>query len=93
MEKYTEDRINEELKSLNGWRFNGNEIEKDFVFKDFREAMSQMIKISFIAEEMNHHPYWTNVYNQLKIKLSTHDANGITKKDIDIASRIDALEW
>jgi 4a-hydroxytetrahydrobiopterin dehydratase len=73
------------------WQNKNNYLEKEFTFSDFREAMAAMLRISYIAEEMNHHPEWFNVYNKLHIKLTTHDAGGITEKDHELASKIDAL--
>jgi 4a-hydroxytetrahydrobiopterin dehydratase len=73
------------------WEIIGNHLEKEFEFSDFREAMSAMIRISYIAEEMNHHPEWFNVYNKLQIRLTTHDAGGLTEKDHELARRIDEL--
>lgn len=73
------------------WITKDNHLEKEFIFDDFREAMSAMLRISYIAEEMNHHPEWFNVYNKVHIKLTTHDAGGITDKDYDLANRIDQL--
>jgi len=73
------------------WTKHEKYIEKEFVFGDFREAMSAMIRISYIAEEMNHHPEWFNVYNKLKIKLTTHDTGGISEKDHELARRIDEI--
>ena len=91
MNKYTEDKIHTELKTLDGWKFNSNAIEKNFVFKNFKEALSMMVRIGFEAEGMNHHPEWTNVYNKLKIRLNTHDVDGITEKDFALAKKIDTL--
>ena len=73
------------------WKKYENHLEKEFIFTDFREAMSIMFRISFIAEEMNHHPEWFNVYNKLNIKLTTHDTGGISEKDYELARRIDEL--
>jgi 4a-hydroxytetrahydrobiopterin dehydratase len=66
-------------------------MEKEFIFGDFREAMSAMLRISYIAEELNHHPEWFNVYNKVHIKLTTHDTGGLSDKDYALAKRIDAL--
>lgn len=91
MNKYSEDKIHAELKNLDGWKYHSNAIEKDFVFKNFKEALSMMVRIGFEAEGMNHHPEWTNVYNKLKIRLNTHDVEGITEKDFALAKKIDKL--
>ncbi len=91
MNKFNEAQIHSELKNLDGWKYNSNALEKSFVFKNFKEALSAMVRISFEAEAMNHHPDWTNVYNKLKIRLNTHDAGGITEKDFALAKKIDDL--
>jgi 4a-hydroxytetrahydrobiopterin dehydratase len=83
--------IDEALQNLIGWYFIENTIQKEFTFKNFVETMAIINKIGIIAEEMNHHPEWHNVYNKLNIKLSTHDSNGVTSKDIELANAIDAL--
>jgi 4a-hydroxytetrahydrobiopterin dehydratase len=73
------------------WTKFENHLEKELIFSDFREAMGAMVRISYIAEEMNHHPEWSNVYNKLTIKLTTHDTGGISEKDHELARRIDKL--
>lgn len=79
------------LENLPGWRSEGDHLEKDFQFDDFIETISIMVEIGFAAESIEHHPEWTNVYNRLNIRLSTHDAGGITEKDLDLARRIEAI--
>jgi 4a-hydroxytetrahydrobiopterin dehydratase len=75
-----------------GWKEVNHKLEKKFVFKDFIEAFAFMTKVALIAEKMNHHPDWNNVYNQVTIILSTHDAgNTITDKDRKLALAIDKL--
>jgi 4a-hydroxytetrahydrobiopterin dehydratase len=74
------------------WQEENNALTKSFQFKDFSEAFSFMTRVAFLAEKMNHHPYWTNEYNKVTIRLSTHDAgNTITQKDSDLAASIDKL--
>jgi 4a-hydroxytetrahydrobiopterin dehydratase len=91
MAKLSIKEIDEALQNLIGWRFIENTIQKEFIFKNFIETMAIINKIAIIAEEMNHHPEWHNVYNKLNIKLTTHDSNGITIKDIKLAHEIDIL--
>lgn len=78
---------NESLKKLNGWKKTRGKdcIEKEFLFKDFQSAFSWMTKMALVAEKMDHHPEWFNVYNKVNVILTTHDAGGITKLDIDLA--------
>ncbi len=64
-------------------------IHKNFLFKDFKKAFGFMTKVAEIAEEMNHHPEWFNVWNRVEIRLSTHDSGGLTQLDISLAKRID----
>lgn len=87
----TQQQINEALSQLEGWLYKDNGIEKNFFFKDFKETLSIMMGVGMIAEKMNHHPEWFNVYNKLDIRLSTHDAGGVTEKDVTLAKKIEAL--
>lgn len=74
------------------WREQDNQLTRDFQFADFNEAFAFMTRVALIAEKMDHHPWWSNVYNQVTIKLSTHDAgNTVTEKDRTLAGAIDAL--
>ena len=91
MSLLTKEQVEEALINLEGWSFKENGIVKNFVFQDFKEALSTMMGIGIIAEEMNHHPEWFNVYNKLDIRLSTHDTGGVTQKDIDLATKIEMI--
>lgn len=74
------------------WKEENNKLIKTFTFKDFTEAFGFMTKVAIIAEKMNHHPFWTNVYNKVSFELNTHDAgNVVTDKDKKLAAAIDAL--
>jgi len=74
------------------WKEEKNQLVREFEFKDFTEAFAFMTRVAFLAEKHNHHPEWTNVYNKLEIRLSTHDAgNVITDKDRKLAAAIEAL--
>lgn len=74
------------------WREENNFLVKEFFFKDFVEAFNFMSQVAVIAEKMDHHPLWTNVYNRVEIKLNTHDqGNSITQKDREMAMAIDKL--
>jgi len=74
------------------WEEKDNTLYRKFVFKDFSEAFGFMTRVALAAEKMDHHPLWTNVYNQVEIWLSTHDAgNIVTDKDRKLAKKIDAL--
>ncbi len=91
MEKLSTSEIEKELKKLEGWEFNENALETTFEFQNFKEAFTLMTRIAFECEALNHHPDWTNVYNRLHIRLSTHDAGGVTRKDFELASLIEQL--
>lgn len=74
------------------WKESPNKLSRTFQFKNFVEAFAFMTQVAFIAEKMNHHPNWTNVYNTVEIHLSTHDAGDIvTEKDRQLAKAIDTL--
>ncbi|HNV29335.1 MAG TPA: 4a-hydroxytetrahydrobiopterin dehydratase [Cyclobacteriaceae bacterium] len=74
------------------WVEENNRLKKTFKFKDFTQAFGFMAKVALIAEKMDHHPFWTNVYNVVSIELSTHDAGDVvTDKDRKLATAIDQL--
>lgn len=74
------------------WEENNNRLSRTFIFRNFIEAFSFMTKVAIVAEKMNHHPYWINVYNKVEIHLSTHDEGDIvTEKDRKLAKEIDQL--
>jgi 4a-hydroxytetrahydrobiopterin dehydratase len=74
------------------WQETDNQLVREFTFKNFSEAFAFMTRVALIAEKKNHHPWWSNVYNQVTIKLSTHDAgNVVTAKDHQLAEAIDKL--
>jgi 4a-hydroxytetrahydrobiopterin dehydratase len=74
------------------WKEENNNLSQTFKFKDFVEAFGFMSKVAIVAEKMNHHPNWSNVYNQVTIELCTHDAgNVVTDKDRALAKAIDGL--
>ena len=74
------------------WEEKENQLYRSFEFKNFREAFAFMTKVALVAEKMDHHPNWTNVYNKVEIYLCTHDAGDvITEKDHKLAKAIDGL--
>ncbi|MHB1921699.1 MAG: 4a-hydroxytetrahydrobiopterin dehydratase [Chitinophagaceae bacterium] len=74
------------------WKEDQQQLVRTFQFRDFLEAFGFMMKVAMLAEKMDHHPYWINVYNKVEIRLSTHDAgNIITEKDRQLAAAIDQL--
>lgn len=91
MKKLSEKEINDNLESLEGWSYCDNSLQTSFEFENFKEAFTLMTRIAFEAEAQNHHPDWNNVYNQLEISLSTHDAGGVTEKDFKLAKAIEKI--
>lgn len=87
----SKEELAKQLTTIEGWELVEGKLHTQIEFENFKEAFSMMTRIAFEAEALNHHPEWTNVYNQLDISLSTHDAGGITQKDIDLAKKINAL--
>lgn len=87
----SKNEVQEKLKNLDNWKFNDDVIKKEFTFEDFKSAFAFMTRVAFEAEALTHHPNWENVYNTVNISLNTHDANGITQKDFDLAEKIDAI--
>ncbi len=81
----------EALSRLDGWREldDRDAIAKEFRFKDFNAAFGWMVRVALIAEQRNHHPEWSNVYNRVAVTLSTHDAGGLTERDIALAEAMD----
>ena len=79
------------LGGIPGWAEvqDGKGIGKTFVFKDFNEAFGFMARVALVAEKMDHHPEWSNVYRTVDVVLSTHDAGGVTDKDIALAKAMD----
>ena len=80
------------LAGLSGWTpASGRDaIVKSFVFKDFNAAFGFMTRVALLAEKMDHHPEWFNVYNRVEVTLSTHDAGGLTQNDVDMAAALNA---
>jgi 4a-hydroxytetrahydrobiopterin dehydratase len=86
--------ITSDLAALPGWTHEGDALAKTFKFGSFREAMAFMVRVSYEAEAMDHHPDWTNVYHRVAIRLNTHDAGGkVTAKDVALAKKIQAISW
>jgi 4a-hydroxytetrahydrobiopterin dehydratase len=80
------------LKELAAWQeVKGRDaIARKFEFKDFNQAFAFMTRVALLAEKMDHHPEWSNVYNKLEVTLSTHDAGGVTENDVKMAKAMDA---
>ena len=90
-EKLSQEAIEEALEELHDWVLMDEKLHRVFKFKDFVEAMGFMTRAGIVAEVMNHHPEWFNVYNKVIVDLTTHDAGGITQLDLDLARRMSEL--
>ena len=90
---YTADAAQAALAQLPGWRFEPQRpaLQKQFVFADFSAAFGFMTRVAMLAERMNHHPEWHNVYNRVDVVLTTHDAGGVTAMDVDMARAMNDL--
>ena len=92
-QKLSPDARTTALTRLKGWsEMTGRDaITKTFTFRDFNEAVGFMARVALIAEKMDHHPEWSNVYKTVAVTLSTHDAGGLTERDIALAEAMDKL--
>lgn len=93
MKALSETERAELLAALDGWSpVEGRDaIAKRYVFADFVEAFGFMARAALVAEKLDHHPEWTNVYKTVEVTLTTHDAGGLTRRDVELASRMDRL--
>lgn len=91
--RLTETELTDALAGLPGWtlREDGLAIGRSFKFADFSEAFAFMTRVALLAEKADHHPEWSNVYNRVQITLTTHDAGGLSKRDVAMAGAIDGL--
>ncbi|HEY8190988.1 MAG TPA: 4a-hydroxytetrahydrobiopterin dehydratase [Alphaproteobacteria bacterium] len=90
-DKLPEGEVQEGLSKLQGWTraADGGAIAKKFQFKSFSQAWAFMSRVALLAEKMNHHPEWFNVYNRVEVTLRTHDAGGLTALDLAMAEKMD----
>lgn len=93
MAKLTASEREAALAELPGWRWDEGRdaITRRFTFKDFTEAFAFMTAVALAAEKADHHPEWSNVWNRVDVLLTTHDAHGLTHRDVELAKRIQAL--
>src|SRR6202161_1530304 len=92
-EKLSAEARKQALKGLSGWteKQGGEAIGRTYVFKDFNEAFGFMSRAALVAEKNDHHPEWRNVYKTVEVVLATHDAGGVTARDIDLAKAMNAI--
>lgn len=91
VKKLTDTELNANLTELSGWTVEDGKLHKQFQFNSFVEAFGFMASVALVAESMNHHPEWFNVYNRVTIDLMTHDADGISALDFELAKKVDEL--
>jgi 4a-hydroxytetrahydrobiopterin dehydratase len=89
--KLSESEIQSALRELIGWSVVNGKLHREYKFADFIHAFGFMAGAALVAEAMGHHPEWINVYNRVTVDLTTHDAGGITAKDVELAGKMDAL--
>lgn len=90
-EKLSKGEIQDRLVPLPAWEVAGDKLRREFLFRDFVEAFAFMTSLALFAEELDHHPEWSNVYNRVVIELQTHDAGGLTALDFEFAAAADRL--
>ena len=92
-ERLSDDARKDALAHLTGWALaDGREaIQRRYVFKDFSEAFGFMTRVALVAETMDHHPEWSNVYKTVDVTLATHDADGLTELDVTLAKAMDRI--
>ena len=84
--------VEQALQGLTDWSFEDDALVKQFEFQDFKAAIGAIVRIGFEAETLDHHPELTNVYNKLRVRLTTHDAGDrVTERDVQLARRIEAV--
>jgi 4a-hydroxytetrahydrobiopterin dehydratase len=86
-----EDEIETRLADREGWALQDGKLTRQFVFDDFVAAFAFMTRVAWVAESMNHHPEWFNVYSRVRVQLTTHDAGGISLRDFELAAEMDRL--
>ncbi len=91
MKKLTDDDVTAELATTEGWTRVGDKLHRVFELADFVAAFSFMTAVALIAERMNHHPEWFNVYRTVRVDLTTHDAGGISARDFELARAMNAI--
>jgi 4a-hydroxytetrahydrobiopterin dehydratase len=91
VKKLTETELNQALLGLKGWQLVGGKLQRTYQFLDFVEAWGFMSSAALVVQQMDHHPEWFNVYHTVKIDLVTHDAGGVTARDVELAGRMEEI--
>ncbi len=90
-ERLSDGEIIEALRDLDGWQRQGDALCRQFRFANFRAAFGFMAQVALIAETLDHHPEWSNVYDRVDVAITTHDRGGITGLDVEFARRVNAI--
>jgi 4a-hydroxytetrahydrobiopterin dehydratase len=91
IEPLSDQQVAGELSKLKGWSLEDGKLHRSFKFRNFIEAMGFMMRVALVAESMGHHPSWSNVWNRVDVDLWTDSIHGISKHDVELASRIQEL--
>jgi len=89
--KLSDDEVRTRIGDLPGWSLAAGKLRRELRFDDFGAAFSFMTRVALVAERMDHHPDWSNVYNRVTIELQTHDAGGLTERDFELAAAISRI--
>ncbi len=90
-EKLDKDELRDVVEKLSGWSLENDKLHREFRFQDFNEAFGFMARVALIAESMEHHPEWFNVWSRVVVDLSTHDAGGVTSLDVELAQKMNDI--
>ena len=83
--------VESRLEAFGGWSFEGDKLHRSFKFSNFVDAFGFMTQVAILAEKMDHHPEWSNVYDRVEVHLTTHDAGGVTELDFELAACMSRL--
>jgi 4a-hydroxytetrahydrobiopterin dehydratase len=89
--KLSDAEVRERLAQVPEWKVDGDKLRRELKFSDFVTAFGFMTRVALLAEKADHHPEWFNVYNKVRIELTTHDAKGLSERDFALATQIDKL--
>ena len=90
-EKLCKDELRDAVEKLSGWSLENDKLHREFRFQDFSEAFGFMARVALIAESMDHHPEWCNVWDRVVVDLSTHDVGGVTSLDVELAQKMNDI--
>ena len=89
--KLTDDEVQQQLSSLQGWTLAHSKLHREFTCKDFIAAFGKMTQVALVAQSMDHHPEWSNVYNKVVVDLNTHSVKGLSNLDFQLAAKINDI--